>query len=228
MIRGVILKLRDTGLMRLSGSIAVQVRGKGHLNRPRIKNPHWFLRQKLSNIGGSITSENKVFINQLVRDNYSEPDVFQNFNIDEQNLMNAEASFSPSIVNSQNRRCGTIARKIGEYPLWLNNGEKIRTTLLQIMDNHIISYIPPEKYSPAHFPNVHNFNKFGCLLVGAGNVNPVWLTKEYSGIFQESKVMPKKILARFLVSPEAALQPGTVLNVNHYRVGEFVDVRGKT
>ncbi|KAH8314610.1 hypothetical protein KR067_001874, partial [Drosophila pandora] len=175
------------------------------------------------------TSDNKVFIKQLVRENYNEADVSNNLKVHEKNLMKTEASISsPSNVISKNRRCGTIARKIGEYPLWLNNGEKIRTTLLQIIDNHIISYIPPEKYSPAHFPNVKNVNKFGCLLVGAGNINPIWLTKEYCGIFHESSVMPKKMLARFLVSPESALHPGTSLNVAHYRVGEFVDVRGKT
>lgn len=126
------------------------------------------------------------------------------------------------------RRCGLIARKIGQYPLWLKNGERVRTTLLQVIDNHVIKYIPPEEYTPAHRPNVANLNKYGCLLVGAESTNPALLTKEYCGIFRDSGVMPKKNLARFIVSPQAAIAPGTPLNVGHFKVGEFVDVRGKT
>ncbi|XP_032312000.1 uncharacterized protein LOC6494135 isoform X2 [Drosophila ananassae] len=49
MLGGVVFKLRDLGLMKLTGSMVIHVRGKGHLNRPRIRNPHWFLRKKLSN-----------------------------------------------------------------------------------------------------------------------------------------------------------------------------------
>lgn len=40
--------------------------------------------------------------------------------------------------------------------------------------------------------------------------------------------MPKKLLARFHVSPEAALQPGTPLFATHFKVGQYVDIRGKT
>ena len=40
--------------------------------------------------------------------------------------------------------------------------------------------------------------------------------------------MPKKILARFLITPDAALPPCTALTANHFDVGQFVDVYGKT
>lgn len=66
------------------------------------------------------------------------------------------------------------------------------------------------------------------MLVGAESTDPSKLTKEYCGLFKDSGVMPKKILSRFLISPTAALMPGTPLNVDHFRVGDFVDVRGKT
>lgn len=127
-----------------------------------------------------------------------------------------------------NRRTGVIARKIGQYPLWKKDGTKIRTTLLQIVDNHVIRYIPPGEYEPTQKPNVKNLNKYGCLLVGAESTDPTMLTKDYCGLFKDSGVMPKKVLSRFIVSPTAALLPGTPLNVSHFRVGDFVDVRGKT
>lgn len=40
--------------------------------------------------------------------------------------------------------------------------------------------------------------------------------------------MPKKMLRRFLITSEAVIQPGTPLNANHFKVGQFVDVRGFT
>jgi len=40
--------------------------------------------------------------------------------------------------------------------------------------------------------------------------------------------MPTKTLGRFLISPAAAIQPGTPLYASHFKVGDYVDVRGKT
>lgn len=65
-------------------------------------------------------------------------------------------------------------------------------------------------------------------MVGAESTDPTMLTKDYCGLFKDSGVMPKKVLSRFIVSPTAQLLPGTPLNVSHFRVGDFVDVRGKT
>lgn len=126
------------------------------------------------------------------------------------------------------RRAGVIAKKIGIYPMWLKDGTKITTTLLQVVDNHVIKYTPPEQYQPAQRPRVKNLKKWGCLLVGALSTDPTLLTKEYAGLFTNSGVMPKAVLHRFLISPEAALVPGTPLTASHFRVGDFVDVRGLT
>ncbi|KAH8373179.1 hypothetical protein KR009_001062 [Drosophila setifemur] len=242
-----------SGSIRLgpgAGASVMQVRDKGHLSRPRPRNPHWFLRKqrtvsnsqintlyifietalKLQNNEELMTTENKHFINEIVHDTYGDPAIIKGVRTYEQNLIKTEApaTSTPDTWTPHMRRCGLIARKIGQYPLWLKNGERIRTTLLQVVDNHIIKYIPPEEYLPAHRPSVQNLNKRGCLLVGSESTNPALLTKEYSGIFRGSGVMPKKNLARFIVSPEAALAPGTPLNVSHFPVGSFVDVRGKT
>lgn len=126
------------------------------------------------------------------------------------------------------RRTGLIARKIGQYPLWKKDGTKIRTTLLQIVDNHVIKYIPPEEYKPAQVPDVKKLSNFGCLLIGSESIDPTLLTKEYTNLFKDSGVMPKRNINRFIISPQAELLPGTQLNVTHFRVGDYVDVRGKT
>lgn len=53
-------------------------------------------------------------------------------------------------------------------------------------------------------------------------------TKEYCGLFANAGLMPKKILAQFMISPESIVQPGTPLFANHWKVGDVLDVRGKT
>lgn len=126
------------------------------------------------------------------------------------------------------QRTGVIARKIGVYPLWLNNGRRITTTLLQILDNNVVKYYSPGEYDPPRKRHTLVRNKKGCLLIGAESTDPSLLTKDYCGIFKDSGVMPKKLLARFFISPDAILPPGTPINAMHFQVGNYVDVRGKT
>lgn len=98
----------------------------------------------------------------------------------------------------------------------------------KIVDNHVIKYTPPEQYVPAMKPAVKPVTKYGCLMIGAESTDPSLLTKDYCGIFKDSGVMPKKLLSRFHISPAAYIPPGTPINASHFRVGDYVDVRGKT
>lgn len=162
-----------------------------------------------------VTPENQGFIKEVVRDKYVETPLKKE--------IIKPGEWDPSL-----RRTGVIARKIGIYPLWLNDGTRIITTLLQVLDNHVIKYITPEEYDPPRKSVVSIKNKKGCLLVGAEATDPSLLTKDYCGIFKDSGVIPKKILARFFISPEAILPAGTPLTAMHFQVGNYVDVRGKT
>lgn len=126
------------------------------------------------------------------------------------------------------RRTGLIGKKIGVVPLWLKNGKKIMTTMLQVLDNHVVKYVSPENNNPAMKLHLHDYSKHGMLYIGSGNVDPNTLTAQYSGLFEKAGVMPKLNLCRFAVSHQGALLPGTELNVLHFRVGDHVDVRGKT
>ncbi|XP_060663781.1 large ribosomal subunit protein uL3m [Drosophila nasuta] len=229
----------DLARLRLSGSTAssaavvvTQVREKGHLSRPRLRNPYWFIRPQRSQTDDLVTGENRSFIKEVIHDTYGVPALIKGVQTYEQRQLiktpQASATEDAQPWTPNVRRCGLIARKIGQYPLWLKNGERVRTTLLQVVDNHVVKYIPPEEYRPAQQPDVKHLHRYGCLVVGAESTNPALLTKEYCGLFKDSGVMPTKNLARFIVSPQAALAPGTPLNVGHFRVGDFVDVRGKT
>uniref|UniRef100_D3TM63 Large ribosomal subunit protein uL3m n=1 Tax=Glossina morsitans morsitans TaxID=37546 RepID=D3TM63_GLOMM len=221
--------IRDFLKLRLCTTL--QVREKGHLSRPHLRNPSWFLRKERKMRDNLVTAENKSFVQEIVHDVYGQSSVIKGVQSPNQICQTQLVKTGDSEVQlwtPNTRRTGVIARKIGQYPLWLKNGEKIRTTLLQVVENHAIKYTPPEEYKPAHRPKVAELNKYGCLLVGAESCDPSILTKEYCNLFKNSGVTPKRHLVRFLISPSAAITPGTPLNANHFRVGDYVDVRGKT
>lgn len=96
------------------------------------------------------------------------------------------------------------------------------------MDNHVIKYYNPDEFNPPKKRVGKIYNKKGCLLLGAEAGDPTKFTKEYCGLFKESGVIPKRFIGRFLISPDAAIPLGTLLNVMHFQVGNVVDVRGKT
>lgn len=181
-----------------------------------------------------MTEENQKFISEVVSDRFGMPALVKGVQTyekpagDPNSLIETGQVEKPNEWNRVQRRCGLITRKIGVVPMWRKDGTKISTTMLQVDDNHVIKYIEPSEYNPSLPPKVKNLQKFGCLLVGAGSANPALFTKEYCGLFKDSGVMPKRHLGRFLITPSAQLLPGTPLNVSHFRVGDFVDVRGKT
>ncbi|XP_049278353.1 50S ribosomal protein L3 [Anopheles funestus] len=206
----------------------VPVRSKNYLNRPRLRNPVWFVKKTRTLHNEQFTTDNTAFLNEVKREtilaaSQRNQATLLNLAAGEQNGQLAQ--WSPGL-----KRTGVIAKKIGQYPLWTKDGQKIRTTLLQIIDNEVVKYIPPEEYRPAQEPRQsRNWRKpYGCLLVGAEHGDPSLFTKEYAGLFQDSGVLPKKHLCRFIISPEAQLPAGTALTVSHFRVGDYVDVRGLT
>ncbi|GFG41093.1 hypothetical protein Cfor_00554 [Coptotermes formosanus] len=231
-VRGYFLPLRVARNV-VKGSICClfqqQVRGAKHLNYPRLRNPIWFVRKERTKYEEHLTPENKSFIQEVIHDKYGPPTVIGGISTYKQSPLKLQpmerGSWFPGC-----RRTGVIARKIGIYPMWLKDGTRVLTTLLQVLDNHVIRYIPPEEFHPPRTSvrNPKSKQQLGCLLVGAESADPQTFTKEYCGLFKDSGVMPTKILGRFLISPEAAVQPGTPLYASHFKPGDYVDVRGKT
>lgn len=134
-------------------------------------------------------------------------------------------------------RCGLLGRKIGLQPMWYKNGKRVMATLIQIEDNHVVRYVPPElaqksetalRRSSPFIWKASRSTHLGCLVVGALSADPSRFTKDYCGLFTESGLMPKKKLARFPVTENALIQPGTPLTAAHFDVGQFVDVRGRS
>lgn len=174
---------------------------------------HFFFQFEFQQIHEDyITEENKKFVTEVVNDRFGMPAVIKGVQTywmpGNDSLIEIKQVEKPNEWNKSQRRCGLITRKIGVAPMWRKDGTKISTTMLQVDDNHVIKYIEPTEYNPAQPPRVKNLQKFGCLLVGAGSANPSLFTKEYCGLFNDSGVMPKRHLGRFLITPNCKILPG--------------------
>ncbi|XP_025832764.1 39S ribosomal protein L3, mitochondrial isoform X2 [Agrilus planipennis] len=192
-----------------------QIREKRVVPKPKLRHPTWFTHKNRVIHDDFVTADNVGFLKEVVEDQRN-------------SLIPKKAPTNIIDWHPGLRRTGVIARKIGNIPLWLKDGTKIFTTMLEVLDNHVIRCYSPEEYNSPRVKPTLVKNKKGCLLLGAIETDPILLTKEYCGLFKDSGVLPKKVLGRFFVSPEALLQPGTPITIDHYRVGNYVDVRGKT
>lgn len=79
---------------------------------------------------------------------------------------------------------------------------------------HVIKYFPK-----------HEFNgRTGAVIVGAGTGKPFLKNENYTQYCLDAGLTPKAHLARFPITENARLQPGTPLHVQHFHVGQYVDV----
>jgi len=195
-----------------------QTREMSRVKRRFTHPPYWHQLKNVNRNDQDITPENKSFIQEAIQDKYSQV-----------SPINAE-ELEKSEWDQKTVRSGVIARNIGNYPLWKKDGSAVYCTLLQVLDNHVIRYIPPEKYATTLMgaKKFKTRKALGCLVVGAEATNPERFSKQYCDLFTESGVMPKKRLARFLITPNSALLPSTPLSAGHFLVGQTVDVYGKT
>ena len=113
--------------------------------------------------------------------------------------------------------------------MWLKDGKRILTTLLQVNDNHVIKcYTSKEFKSNAIYQERWRYHNMGCAIIGAESDHPMKYAAPYFGLFVNAGVLPKKKIAKMLISDDAILAPGTPLFATHFRVGDWVDVYGKT
>ncbi|KZC04520.1 39S ribosomal protein L3, mitochondrial [Dufourea novaeangliae] len=202
--------------------ITVPSRNRRFTPPTKKRHPEWLPKPQRVLYDESITPGNKEFISQIVACNRGL--------INNKSPLNTELIQPNTEWTKSSRRPGLIGKKIGVYPMWLKNGQRVLTTLLQIVDNEVVKYIPPEECNPVIKSIKHQVlqRKLGCLIIGAQNIDPQLLTKDYYGIFNTAGVTPKRTMMRFYVTPDAALPSGTPLVAAHFTPGQFVDIRGKT
>jgi len=189
--------------------------------------PYWHIK-KLNKVEDEpLTKENKEFLASHITNQYRGP------------LKQELAPWPRGEWAPWARRCGVIGVKIGVQPLWLKNGKQIMTTMIHVKDNHVIRYSTKEEYErglmaekaarrsfPLQTPRHPSLG--GVLVVGALSTDPQKYTKDYCGLFTGAGVMPKRFLARFPVTDNALIRPGTELTASHFSIGQTVDVLGRS
>ena len=111
-------------------------------------------------------------------------------------------------------RTGLIAEKIGMTRLFGDDGTHVPVTVLKIEDCEVVAARRPEK------------DGYSAVQLGIGKAKSKNVSKPMRGHFAKAKVVPKQKVGEFRVDERALLEPGTVLGVEHFVVGQYVDVTG--
>jgi large subunit ribosomal protein L3 len=111
-------------------------------------------------------------------------------------------------------RTGLLAEKLGMTRVFGGEGGHIPVTVLKVDSCEVVAARHPDK------------DGYRALQVGVGKAKSKRVTKPMRGHFAKAKVAPKAKLAEFRVREDAMVEPGTGLSVDHFVVGQFVDVCG--
>jgi large subunit ribosomal protein L3 len=111
-------------------------------------------------------------------------------------------------------RVGVIAKKVGVSAMFDQKGDRIVVTLLLVDNCQVIAQKTQEK------------NGYIALQVGAFDAKPNRVSKPLKGFFAKANVAPKKISAEFRVVEDSLVDVGVNIEVDHYVVGQFIDITG--
>ena len=111
-------------------------------------------------------------------------------------------------------RTGVIAQKVGMTRVFTGDGEHMPVTVLKIDNCQVLDVKTEEK---------HGYN---ALQLGWGVAKVKNVTKAMRGHFARAKVEPKRKVAEFRISADAALDVGAEITADHFIPGQHVDVVG--
>ena len=109
-------------------------------------------------------------------------------------------------------RTGLIAKKLGMSRIFEADGTHVPVTVLSVAGLKVIAVKTTEK-------DGHTAVQLGTGAVKAKNVS-----KPLKGHFAKANTEPKKKLGEFRVSEDCLLSVGNELSVEHFVVGQYVDV----
>jgi large subunit ribosomal protein L3 len=111
-------------------------------------------------------------------------------------------------------RSGLLARKVGMTRIFLEKGENIPVTVLQIDDLRVVAHKTDEK------------DGYNALQVGFGKAKVKNVSKPMRGHFAKAKVEAKQRLVEFRISDDNFVEVGAEFSANHFVNGQYVDVCG--
>ena len=113
-------------------------------------------------------------------------------------------------------RTGIIAKKLGMTRFFKEDGSNVPVTLIGVEKNHVTRV---REISPENLKQVQ---------IASGNIKVKKITKPIRNYFSKLKIEPKKKILEFKVSNDQNVNLGDTLDVNFFKVGQYVDVIGKS
>jgi large subunit ribosomal protein L3 len=111
-------------------------------------------------------------------------------------------------------RTGLLARKLGMTRLFTEDGLHVPVTVLEVPACEVVAVRTMER------------DGYTAVQLGAGRAKTKNVTKPMRGHFAKARVEPKAKLAEFRVKADALLEVGARLTVDHFVIGQAVDVTG--
>ena len=111
-------------------------------------------------------------------------------------------------------RSGLILKKIGMTRIFDDTGNSIPVTVMKLEENQVIKVLDRNK------------NGYFAIQVGTGKVKTKNISKAIRGHFAKSNVEPKRILKEFPVDEDMLVEEGKIFSINHFSVGQKIDVSG--
>jgi large subunit ribosomal protein L3 len=113
-------------------------------------------------------------------------------------------------------RSGVIAQKLGMTRIFTDAGLHVPVTVLKVDHCEVVAHRTKEK------------NGYTALQVGVGHAKVKNVSKAQRGHFAIAQVEPKQKLVEFRVDDNAMIPVGAEITVDHFVVGQLVDVSGTT
>ena len=111
-------------------------------------------------------------------------------------------------------RTGLILKKIGMTRIFDDTGISFPVTIMKLEENQVVRVFDQNK------------NGYFAIQVGTGKVKTKNITKAIRGHFAKANIEPKRILKEFRVDEDMLVEVGKIFSINHFSVGQKIDVSG--
>jgi large subunit ribosomal protein L3 len=113
---------------------------------------------------------------------------------------------------------GLVGRKVGMTRLFTDEGDSVPVTVVDVSNNRVTQIKTPEG------------DGYSAVQVTYGRRRPIRVINPAAGHFAKAGAEAGSVLKEFQISAEqaAALQPGSTVGVDIFKVGQKVDVSGTT
>ncbi|MGE4612132.1 MAG: 50S ribosomal protein L3 [Paracoccaceae bacterium] len=111
-------------------------------------------------------------------------------------------------------RSGVIAKKLGMTRLFMEDGQQIPVTVLQMENVQVVAQRTSDR------------DGYTAVQLGAGTAKAKRTSQGMRGHFAAAKVEPKRKIAEFRVSADNLIEVGAEITADHYLEGQYVDIAG--